>query len=174
MLDFCYLVNPYFPPQKLVDEIKSNFETLLTQYPSGMKVNALLAAKNFGVHQENIVIGNGAAELIKSLLAQLDGTIGFVRPTFEEYPNRYEKEKSVIFTPENDNFSYFSIDLIQYFEDKNIKNLVVVNPDNPTGNYINKEDLLRLIDWTKKKEICLVIDESFVDFCDEKDYMVVL
>lgn len=52
LLDFCYLVNPYFPPQKMRDEIKANFETLLTQYPSGMKVNSLLAAKNFGVHQK--------------------------------------------------------------------------------------------------------------------------
>ena len=36
--DFCYLVNPYFPPQKLLDEIKASFETLITQYPSGMRV----------------------------------------------------------------------------------------------------------------------------------------
>jgi len=51
-LDYCYLVNPYFPPQRMLDEIKANMETLITEYPSGMKVNSLLAAKNFGVHQE--------------------------------------------------------------------------------------------------------------------------
>ncbi|MCX4286792.1 MAG: phosphocholine cytidylyltransferase family protein, partial [Clostridia bacterium] len=44
LIDFCYLVNPYFPPAKLLDEIKANFETLATQYPSGMRVNSLLAA----------------------------------------------------------------------------------------------------------------------------------
>ena len=47
LLDFCYLVNPYFPPQKLMDEMKASFETLLTQYPSGMYVNSLLAAEFF-------------------------------------------------------------------------------------------------------------------------------
>ena len=90
-MDFCYLVNPYFPPQKLIDEMKANFEKLLMQYPSGMRVNSLLASKNFNIHQENIIVGNGAAELIKSLMGQLSGKIGIIRPTFEEYPNRYHK-----------------------------------------------------------------------------------
>ena len=169
LLDFCYLVNPYFPPQKLVDEIKASFETLLTQYPSGMRVNSLLAAKNFSVHIENILVGNGAAELIKALMEHLGGRSGFIRPTFEEYPNRYSTEDSVYFKPENDNFSYDENDLIAFFDDKNIDNLVVVNPDNPTGNYISKAGLLKLVDWAAKKGIRLVIDESFVDFADEED-----
>lgn len=169
LIDFCYLVNPYFPPQKLIDEMKSSFDKLLGQYPSGMRVNALLAAKNFGVHQENIIIGNGAAELIKSLLSHLEGKVGFIRPTFEEYPNRYNEKNTVVFVPENENFSYSSKDIIQYFENEDVQNIVVVNPDNPTGNYICKTDLLNLIEWTRSKEIKLIIDESFVDFSDEKD-----
>ncbi len=169
MLDFCYLVNPYFPPKKLVDEIKASFENLLTQYPSGMRVNSLLAARNFGVHIENILVGNGAAELIKALMEHLGGVSGFIRPTFEEYPNRYSTEDSVYFKPENDNFSYDENDLIAFFNDKNIDNLIVVNPDNPTGNYISKAGLLKLVEWAKEKGIRLVIDESFVDFADELD-----
>lgn len=169
LLDFCYLVNPYFPPQKMRNEIKANFETLLTQYPSGMKVNSLLAAKNFGVHQENILVGNGAAELIKSLMGYLDGKVGFIRPTFDEYPNRYTRENSVDFTPDNRDYSYSADDLMDYFGDKDIANLIVVNPENPSGNFIAKEDLLRLIDWSKKKGIQLIIDESFVDFADAED-----
>ena len=61
LLDFCYLVNPYYPPKKLKDELRASFDTLLTEYPSGMGVNSLLAAKNFGVHKDNIIVGNGAA-----------------------------------------------------------------------------------------------------------------
>lgn len=169
VLDFCYLVNPYFPPQKLIDELKASFEKLLTQYPSGMKVNSLLAAKNFGVHSENIIVGNGAAELIKSLMEQLSGKVGFIRPTFEEYPNRYNNEESVSFYPDNENYSYTADDLMEFFGDKDISSLIIVNPDNPSGNYIPKKDILRLISWTKSREIDLVIDESFVDFSDEDD-----
>ncbi len=169
MLDFCYLVNPYYPPKKMKDEIKASFDTLLTEYPSGMRVNSLLAAKNFEVAQDNILVGNGAAELIKSIMGYMKGKTGFVRPTFEEYPNRYYVENSVYYIPNNPDYSYGVDDLTGFFGDKDIQNLVVVNPDNPSGNYIPKSDLIKLIDWTRDKDIKLIIDESFVDFSDEKD-----
>ena len=169
LIDFCYLVNPYFPPEKMKDEIRASFDTLLTEYPSGMRVNSLLAAKNFGVHQENIIVGNGAAELIKSLMGFLKGKVGFIRPTFDEYPNRYSRENSVDFIPDNADYSYTAADLMAYFDDKDIQNLIVVNPDNPSGNYIPKADLFKLIEWAGKKGITLLIDESFVDFADEPD-----
>lgn len=173
MLDFCYLVNPYFPPQKMKDELKASFDTLLTEYPSGMKVNSLLAAKNFSIHQENVLVGNGAAELIKSLMGFLDGKVGFARPTFEEYPNRYDKERTVSFIPQNADYSYTADDLMEFFGDKDIDNLLIVNPDNPSGNYIPKADILRLIEWSKEKGIKLIIDESFVDFADEEDSSII-
>lgn len=173
LLDFCYLVNPYFPPEKMKDEFRANFDTLLTEYPSGMRVNSLLAAKNFGVHQENILVGNGAAELIKSLMGCLDGKVGFIRPTFDEYPNRYDRENSIDFTPNNRDYSYSADDLIEYFSEKDIQNLIVINPDNPSGNYIPKADLLRLIKWSYQKGIRLVVDESFVDFADEEDSTII-
>lgn len=169
LLDFCYLVNPYFPPKRMKDELRANFDILLTEYPSGMRVNSLLAAKNFGVHQENILVGNGAAELIKSLMSHLNGKVGFIRPTFDEYPNRYNRETSVDFTPDNDDYTYSADDLIAYFDNKDIRNLIVVNPENPTGNYIPKNDLLKLVEWSAKRHITLLIDESFADFADEPD-----
>ena len=169
LMDFCYLVNPYFPPQKMIDEMKASFETLLTQYPSGMRVNSLLAAKNFGVHQENIVVGNGAAELIKSLMVNLKGKVGVIRPTFEEYRHRYDESEIVNFWPANDDFSYTADDLMDYYGKNEINNLILINPDNPSGNYIPKSDVLRLVNWCKEKNINFIVDESFADFSDELD-----
>ena len=57
--DFCYLVNPYFPRQRMIDEMKANFEPLLRDYPSGMGVNSPLAAKYFGLRHDYVVVGNG-------------------------------------------------------------------------------------------------------------------
>ena len=167
LIDFCYLVNPYFPPKRMADEIKASFDVLLTQYPSGMRVNSLLAGRNFDIHAENVVLGNGAAELIKALMERFEGKTGFIRPTFEEYPNRYDKGNSICFYPKNENFSYTADDLMDFFGDKDIRNLVLVNPDNPTGNYIPKKDLERLIAWCEERDITLLVDESFVDFSDE-------
>ena len=167
LIDFCYLVNPYYPPKKMRDELKASFDVLLTEYPSGMRVNSLLAAKNFGVHKENIVVGNGAAELIKSLMESVTGKVGITRPTFEEYPNRYEKSEVVAFKPENDEFRYTADDLMNFFGDKDISTLVLINPDNPSGNYIDEAGIKKLIDWTAQRGIRFVLDESFVDFADD-------
>ena len=164
MLDFCYLVNPYFPTQRLKDELRANFDTLLTEYPSGMKVNTLIASKCFGVSEDYLSPGNGAAELIKILMESSQGKTGFIRPTFEEYPNRYDKEQQVTFVPHNDEYRYTADDLMAFFNDKDICQLMLINPDNPSGNFIPKADVLRLAQWSKERGIRLVVDESFVDF----------
>ena len=165
MLDFCYLVNPYFPSKRMKDELRSNFDTLLTEYPSGMKVNTLIASKCFGVSEQYIVPGNGAAELIKVLMeGDTKGKTGFIRPTFEEYPNRFDKSLQVTYTPQNDDYRYTADDLMHYFGDKDIKTLMLINPDNPSGNFIPKADVLRLSKWCEDRNIRLVVDESFVDF----------
>ena len=165
MIDFCYLVNPFFPTERMKDELRANFDTLLTQYPSGMKVNSLLAGKYFGIRQEFVCVGNGAAELIKSLMENhCPGKTGFVLPTFEEYPNRKDSADHIQFVPTNPDFKYSSKDLMDFFKDKGISNLLLINPDNPSGNYIPFEELKQLIDWTKKNSISMIVDESFVDF----------
>ena len=167
LLDFCYLVNPYFPRTRMLEEMKANFETLLREYPSGMGINSMLAGKYFGVKQEFICVGNGAAELIKSLMEYITGNIGVVYPTFEEYPNRKEKHHIVSYHPDNADFSYTADDLIRHFSDKGLQALLLINPDNPSGNFIHKDDVLRLADWCEKRDIRLIVDESFVDFTDD-------
>lgn len=169
MIDFCYLVNPFYPPKKMISEMENSFETLLRQYPSGLKVNRILAAKNFEVRYPNITVGNGAAELISALMSTVSGRIGIVRPTFEEYPNRYSGDIET-FVPDNDSFSYTADDLKEYFGDKNISALFLINPDNPSGNYIPMKDVRELVSWAAKKRIKLVVDESFSDFADGEDH----
>lgn len=167
MLDYCYLVNPYFPCEQMKAEMKANFDTLLTEYPSGMYVNSLLAGKCFGIKQEYMVVGNGAAELIKSLMENVKGYVGMVFPTFEEYPHRLRKEQMVAFVPPLDTLRYTANDLMNFYEDKSIDMLLLINPDNPSGNFIPKTDVVRLAAWCKERNIQLVVDESFVDFSDD-------
>lgn len=167
MLDFCYLVNPYFRRSRIIDELEANFRTLLGEYPSGMKVNTLLASKCWGVKEEYIIPGNGAAELIKALMENLGGTLGVVRPTFEEYPNRIEQERVVAYVPDNRDFRYSADDLIGYFGTHPVDNLLLINPDNPSGNFIPRADLCRLAEWCEQRGTRLIVDESFVDFSEQ-------
>lgn len=167
LLDFCYLVNPYFPRSRMIDEMKANFEILLREYPSGMRVNSMLAAKYFGIKQQYMCVGNGAAELIKNLMEYIEGRIGIVSPTFEEYPNRKDQHDIVVYTPSNNDFSYTVDDLILFFAGKDLQALLLINPDNPSGNFIPKANVLHLAEWCDKQNIQLIVDESFVDFSDD-------
>lgn len=169
MLDFCYLVNPYFRESKIVDELEANFRILLGEYPSGMRVNTLLASKCWGVKEEYIIPGNGAAELIKVLMEKIDGKLGIIRPTFEEYPNRVSESCLVEYVPQNRDFRYTADDLMDFFGQHPVETLLVINPDNPSGNFIPYVDICELAAWCESKSIRLIVDESFVDFSDQWD-----
>ena len=164
LLDFCYLVNSYFPTEKMKNELRASFDTLLSEYPSGMRVNTLLMGKYFNIHQNYVCVGNGAAELIKSLMEQLPGKLGVVYPTFEEYPNRKNKNLLISYIPTNRDFRYTAKNLEDFFDKKDINALLIINPDNPSGNFIPHEEVLSLATWAKTRNILLIVDESFVDF----------
>ncbi len=166
MYDFCYLVNPFFPNQRFMDEMKANFETLIREYPSGMAVNSLLAAKYFELRPEQVCVGNGTAELIKSLMENFSGKLGLIYPTFEEYPHRKKKEQLIPYWVINDDFTYTVDDIMNFYSDKDVDAIVLVNPDNPSGHFILRDDILRLEEWARARGISIIVDESFVDFAD--------
>jgi histidinol-phosphate/aromatic aminotransferase/cobyric acid decarboxylase-like protein/choline kinase len=169
LVDFCYLVNPYYPPSAMMEELKASFENLLRSYPSGLRVNSLLASKYYGVLVDEIVVGNGAAELIRSLMQSLEGKIGVVSPSFDEYRNRLDDERLVVFDTSAQGYHYTADDLVSHFSGKGISSLVLINPDNPSGNYLDHSQVMWLLAWAKEKGILLVVDESFGDFADERD-----
>lgn len=164
MLDYCYLVNPYFNRSAIIKEMQDFFPVLVSEYPSGMGVNSGLAAECWNIKKEHIVVGNGAAELIKALMEDLAGKVGVVRPTFEEYPNRMPAEQVETFVPQNDMFRYDADDLIEYFTNHKVDTLLLINPDNPSGNFIEPDGIHKLAKWCEDNEKFFILDESFVDF----------
>lgn len=160
--DFCYLVNPYYPPKKLYDEIKASAEVLIDQYPSGFMVLNKLVANMFEVNSDLIQIGNGAAELIKILLKNINvETVGIFTPTFNEYIASAGNKMREIDTS-NSGYNYTKEDVFKALD--KYEALVLINPDNPTGNYLNKEDVLEIIAFAKERSKILIYDESFIDF----------
>ena len=167
LLDYCYLVNPFFPTERMKAELKANFDELLCNYPSGMQVNSLLAGKYFGIKQDYVAVGNGAAELIKILMEEHSGgKTGVIYPTFDEYPNRLKKQQVVPYVCSAPDYGYTADDLMDFFGDRGISMLLLINPDNPSGHFMPVRDVLRLADWCAGRKITLLLDESFVDFSD--------
>ncbi|KAA8041436.1 aminotransferase class I/II-fold pyridoxal phosphate-dependent enzyme, partial [Salmonella enterica subsp. enterica serovar Anatum] len=132
---------------RMLDEIQSNLKRLIIDYPSGLEVNSSLVAKYYNIPTEYTVVGNGAAELIKSFMEFEEGRFGIIAPTFEEYPNRLSKDKIVKYYPVREKYKYTVDDIIEFYSNYRVDNLVLINPDNPTGNYIRKVDVVRLVEW---------------------------
>ncbi len=167
MKDFCYLVNPYFPPEKMVSELTASFKMLLTQYPSGAAQESLLASKIFNVLPEHIVVGNGAAELISSLGGMLSGKVAVPYPTFNEYPERFSNATVVPVPVDTNTFAYTVKDIIKTAEKEQVQAVLLINPDNPSGNFISRKDVLTLCASLRKQNATLVFDESFIDFAEK-------
>ena len=164
--DFCYLVNPYFPQQKLVEKMQNEFPILLTQYPSGENVQNMNAERLFGVDDKHILVGNGAAELINALGHVARGTIAVNLPAFNEYVRCFKN--CVIKEIDNSKIDYkMDVKTIETAI-RECNYTAVINPDNPSGFMLDKEEVLALAKVAKEANHKLIIDESFVDFADGK------
>jgi histidinol-phosphate/aromatic aminotransferase/cobyric acid decarboxylase-like protein len=127
-------------------------------------VQSVLAAKVFGSAEEQIVVGNGAAELIALLFDYIDGPVGLPIPTFNEYAARAGKDRLRAFTASSGDFSYTAAQLLAFAKEQALGALVIVNPDNPSGYMLDKADVETLVEETGRMGMKLVVDESFVDF----------
>ncbi|MBU5942261.1 aminotransferase class I/II-fold pyridoxal phosphate-dependent enzyme, partial [Proteus mirabilis] len=163
LIDFCYLVNPYFPNKTFMGEMHNSFDTLVREYPSGADIQSLLASKLFKCKKEQIVVGNGAAELIDKLANHIDLKLGLFIPTFEEYSARFKNIQLERIT--NQDYCYTKNDIIRLAN--KVDGVILINPDNPSGNYISYKDVIELITYFKKEKKLLIIDESFIDFAEE-------
>ena len=164
--DFCYLVNPFFPPKSLSDELKASFDTLLAAYPSGARQQNLLAGKIFGILPEHIVVGNGAAELIKSFGGTVTGKTAIPYPTFNEWPQRFCNSETVEIPLDKETFEYSANAILQTVDSQKVNNVLLINPDNPTGHFLNKDEVFYLLDELLKRNARLIFDESFIDFAE--------
>jgi histidinol-phosphate/aromatic aminotransferase/cobyric acid decarboxylase-like protein/choline kinase len=160
--DFCYLVNPFFPPEALNNELKFSLNKLMQSYPSGEKVQAMLGGKLFGVPESLIVVGNGAAELIDKVTSTLKGRFGLYGPTFEEYTARFKDVDLRV--PNTEGFRYGADDVIALAEDND--GVILINPDNPSGNFIPYEGVIEILEKLNSAGKYLILDESFLDFAE--------
>jgi histidinol-phosphate/aromatic aminotransferase/cobyric acid decarboxylase-like protein/choline kinase len=171
--DHCHLYNMYFPPQEMMDYFQSNFKQLVTTYPSGHKEIAYFLSEWLGVDPDCLVIGNGASELIKLIGSQTQG-ICVSTPSFNEFE---ECASFVQRVPLNEDTWEFDKDrflaTLNSFDAPNLPNLtgVIVTPNNPTSIAVEPEDIIYVLENTKRR---VIVDESFIDFSDNPSMLSML
>lgn len=167
--DHAYLYNLYFPPKAVFTHLKENIHDLVLNYPMAQDALAGLIGDLTNQPTERIIVGNGAAEIIKILSGHLAKKIIVPVPSFNEYANAAPKGKAVEFPLE---FPSFQLDVDKFAaEAKKVgaDMAVVVTPNNPTSMVVPKADLIRLTQKLEKHNCMLIIDESFLDFTDNKE-----
>ncbi len=163
LVDACYLVHPFFPTPRLIEEMKAQFGAQVTAYPSGMNVQCELATRLFPVRASQVLVGNGASELIRSLRRVLPGAWGVPVPTFEEYLAHGENNVLI-----DTAATGFVLDLAQLETGAGESRvLALVNPNNPTGRLMSAAEVESVVALTRRLGMRLILDESFIDFaCD--------
>ncbi len=162
--DYCYLVNPYYPPKKMLHQISYFFKDLLTQYPSGMNIQKLNASNMFEVDADYLLVGNGAAELIETLGRVLTGRVSVCIPTFNEYIRCFSQSEIREIDSRANGYRYRVEQLLE--ETEHTDNLLIVNPDNPSGAFLTYAEIMQLMEKCEKQGVFLVVDESFIDFAE--------
>ncbi|MGI6006878.1 MAG: pyridoxal phosphate-dependent aminotransferase [Ruminococcus sp.] len=165
VLDFSSNINPLGTPQRVIDAAAESLKRL-ANYPDIEYTELKKALAEYENQPESFIIcGNGAAELIFSLVLALRPQKAVVpAPTFAEYRQALEVTDCEIITypmknlyPGEDMFSYLKEDVDMLF---------LCNPNNPTGFLMELPFLKRILDFCGKQGIFLVVDECFLDFVD--------
>ncbi len=163
-IDHAYLYNLYFPPEAFFDRLKEQIHELVLNYPIAQNALAGLMGDLINQPPANIVVGNGAAELIKIVSGHMARRLIVPVPSFNEYANAAPADHVVEFALEPPSFQLdvdkFAAEAIGCKADM----AVVVTPNNPTSLSVPKPDLIRLLKKLADHSCMLIVDESFIDF----------
>lgn len=165
VIDFCYIANPYYPTQAMLDELTRRLPTLIKTYPSSNPaVNARHLAQVLHVNPDHLIIGNGATELITELCHFLVSDMGVPVPTFGEYIEKIDRGRLRLY--QLDPIRGFRLDLDDYLawlDGEQLHAALVINPHNPTGQLFSLAEMHAFLEKARGLEL-VIVDESFIDF----------
>ena len=167
-VDHAYLYNLYFPPKAIFDHFKDQINNLVLNYPVAQDALAGLVGKVINQPVERIVVGNGAAELIKIVSGHLGKVIVPV-PSFNEYANAAPEGQAVEFQLELPSFALDIDKFAAAAKRAQADVAIVVTPNNPTSLLVPKADLIELAQKLAVHDCILIVDESFIDFAQDSD-----
>jgi histidinol-phosphate/aromatic aminotransferase/cobyric acid decarboxylase-like protein len=166
IVDFCFIANPYYPTREMLDDLQRNLPNLIKSYPSS---NPLTSQKNLAdvlhVDPEHLIIGNGATELIALIDMTLIDRIAVPIPTFGEYIEKMKDHRDAELYPLDPDSGYTLRleDYLAWVHQRKLESLLIINPGNPTGQFIPLEEMVEFLQRARDLEL-VIVDESFIDF----------
>lgn len=162
--DYCYLVNPYFPPQNMINKIMYLSKELISSYPSGLNIQNINAGRLFGIDETEILVGNGAAELINILGHLSRGKMALSIPAFNEYERCFKNCQIIELDSKTNGYRLDPNKILEIIDA--VDSIAIINPDNPSGDFIKFDDMIKIIEKADTQNKKIIVDESFIDFAD--------
>ncbi len=164
--------NPLGPPPAAQEVLCRFHPPLAAVYPSGDSYYLReKLAEMHGLHPEQILVGNGANEVITFVIKAFceagdniitaDKTFAVYEwvAIFSGYEARLVPLKDLVFDDEG---------MLERIDGRT-KIIFICNPNNPTGTYWNREKLCRFLDSIDGKQI-VVVDEAYFEFVEKEDF----
>ena len=170
IIDFCFIANPYYPTPEMLEDLQRNFPNLIKSYPSSsplMSQQNLAAVLN--VNPDNLVIGNGATELIAHIDNTIIDRLAIPVPTFGEYLEKLgdQRDAEIYELDPKQRYELVPTDYLAWAHKRNLKALLIINPGNPTGQLIPLDEMIDFMHQASDIEL-VIVDESFIDFAGEE------
>jgi len=169
IIDFCFIANPYYPTPEMLEDMQRHLPNLIKSYPSSnpMTSQTHLAAV-LHVDPENLIIGNGATELIVLINTILIDRIAVPVPTFGEYIEKlkHDRDADLYFLTPDKRYELNLDEYLGWIRARYLKAVLVINPGNPTGQLIALDRMAEFLDQTRDLEL-VIVDESFIDFAGD-------
>jgi len=169
IIDFCFIANPYYPTPEMLEDMQRHFSNLIKSYPSS---NSLMSQRHLAavlrVEPGNLIIGNGATELIVLINTILIDRIAVPVPTFGEYIEKlkHDWDADLYYLDAARKYKLHLNEYLEWVRARDLKALLVINPGNPTGQLISLDDMTAFLAQTRDLEL-VIVDESFIDFAGD-------
>jgi len=169
IVDFCFIANPYYPTAGMLEDLQRSLPNLIKSYPSS---NPLMSQKHLAtvlnVDPERLIIGNGATELITLMKLTLIDRIAVPVPTFGEYIEKMKdlRDAELYALDPKDRYQLRLNDYLAWVHKRKLACLLVINPGNPTGQFIPLDEMVEFLHRARDLEL-VIVDESFIDFAGD-------
>lgn len=177
-IDACFLSNPYATDlfmSYLEKDIISTGELrqLLEFYPAQNSEIAQQLGKSVSISADRLFIANGASEAIYAVMKNFTGKkLAVILPTFSPYYEFAKPGQEICYyrLKKENNFELDTEDYLEFVRKEGADTAVLINPNNPNGNYIRADQMQTLLkELANMKSI--IVDESFIHFAyEDPDY----
>ncbi len=168
IIDFSVSINPFGPPLDIKEAIA---QAPIDDYPDSEATELRLPlAKKLNIALDNLLIGNGSTELIRLVATAYFGPDDLViipQPTYSEYEIACYLVGARVLKPpmlEETNFRLNVSETVDLIREHQPKGMFLCNPNNPTGQYLSKEEVKKIL--SVAKDNLVILDEAYIAFTE--------